>query len=71
MDDAKTKEYLEGHRESKAQASVLQGAVLIMMKPIILGCVVGKLLIIKAVHSASSFSTINGDADLLQKESRF
>ena len=71
MDDAKTKEYLEGHRESKAQASVLQGAVLIMMKLIILGCVVRKLLIIKAVHSASSFYAINGDADLLQKESRF
>ena len=45
--------------------SVLQGAVLIMMEPIILGCFVGKLLIIKAVHSASMFFDINGDMDFL------
>ena len=47
---------------------MLQEAVLIMMEPIVLGCVFGKLLIIKAVHLASSFYTININADLLQKE---
>ena len=50
---------------------MLQGAVLIMMEPIGLGCVFGKLLIIKAVHLASSFYTININADLLQKEIAF
>ena len=71
MDDAQTKEDLEGQRESKVQALVLQGAVLIMMEPIILGCVVGKSFTIKVVHSASRFFAINGSADLLQKEIAF
>ena len=55
MNDSQTKEDLEGKRELKAQLSVLQGAVLITMEPIILGCVVGKLLTIKAVNLASRF----------------
>ena len=42
-----------------------------MMEPIILGCVVGKLLTIKAVHSTSRFFAINGNADLVQKEIAF
>ena len=67
MYDSQNKEELEGQRESKAQVLMLQGAVLIMMEPIIVGCVVGKLLTIKAVHSASRFFAINGDADLLKK----
>ena len=50
---------------------MLQGAVLIMMEPIVLGCVFGKLLIIKAVHSASRFFDINGDVDFLQKKITF
>ena len=50
---------------------MLQGAVLIMMDPIILGCVVVKSLTIKAVHSASRFFAINNDADLVQKEIAF
>ena len=55
MNDAQTEEDLEGQRESKAQASVLQGALIIMMEPIILVCLVGKLLTIKEVYSASRF----------------
>ena len=55
----------------KAQALVLQGAVLIMMEPITLVCVIGKFLTIKAVHPASRFFSINGDTDLLQKEIAF
>ena len=55
----------------KAQASVLQGTVLIMMDPIILGCVVGRLLTIKALNLASRFFSINGNADLLLKETSF
>ena len=46
MNNAQTKEKLEGQQESKAQKLVLQGAVLIMTEPIILGCVVEKLLTI-------------------------
>ena len=64
---AESKDNMEGQKESKAQALVLQGAVLITMEPIILGCVVGKSLTIKAVHPASRFFAINDDADLLQK----
>ena len=67
INNAKTKEDLEGRQELKEEVSVLQGAVLIMMKPIILGRAVGKSLTIKAVHSASRFLAIKGDADLLQK----
>ena len=67
MNDAQTKEDLEGQQESKAQSSVLQGAVLIMMETVILGCVVENLLTIKAEHSVSRFFAINGDADLLHK----
>ena len=50
MNNDQTKKELEGQRESKAQALVLQGAVLIMMDPITLGCVIGKLCTTKAVH---------------------
>ena len=71
MNDAQTNEELEGQQEPKSQASVLQGSVLIMMEQIILGCVIGKLLTIKAVHSASRFFSINSDADFLQKEIAF
>ena len=53
MHDAQTKEELEGQQESKAQESVIQGAVVIMIEPIILGCVFGKSLTIKSVHPAS------------------
>ena len=67
MNNAQTKEELEGQQESNEQSSVLQGKVLIMMETIILGCVVEKLLTIKAVHLASRFFAINGDADLLHK----
>ena len=67
MNDSQKKEELERQQELKAQVSVLQGVVLIMMKPIILGRAVGKSLTIKAVHSASRFLAIKGDADLLQK----
>ena len=41
------------------------------MEPIILGCIFGKLLTIKAVHLASSFFAINGNADFLQREIAF
>ena len=67
IDYDQTKEELEGQQESKAQVSVLQRSVLIMMEPIILGCVVVKSITIKAIHSASRFFAINGDADLPQK----
>ena len=50
---------------------MIQYAVLIMIEPITLGCVVRESLTIKAVHSASRFFSINGDADLLQKEITF
>ena len=71
MNNSQTKDDLEGQQELKAQASVLQGSVLIMMEPIILGCVVGKSLTIKAVHLESRFFAINGDAYFLQKEIAF
>ena len=71
VDDAQTKEELEGQQESKVQASFLQGSVLIMMDPTILECVVDKLLTIKAVHLERRFFAINGNADLLQKEIAF
>ena len=71
MNNAQTKEDLERQQESKVQASVIQGAVLIMMETIILGRVIRNLRTIKAVHLASRFFAINGNADLLQKEITF
>ena len=55
MNDDQTKKDLEGKQESKLQAFVIQHAVLIMMEPITLGCVIRESLTITAVHSASRF----------------
>ena len=71
INNAKTKEDLEGRQELKEEVSVLQGAAIIIIGIIILGCVIGRLLTIKTVHLASRFFAINGNADLLQKEVAF
>ena len=71
MENAQTNEELEKQQESKAQASVPQGTVLIMMDPIVLGCVFVKLPTIKAVNSTSRFFASKEDADFLQKKIAF
>ena len=71
MSEIRTKDELLGHIESKTKTDVLRAAILMSLEPVVMGCIVGKSLTIKAFHSASKFFAINGDVDLLQKEIAF